>query len=304
MRAQVLGSVGAYGTGAGQLNFPSGLALDAARGALYVTDCLNHRVVAYDAALRAPLLSFGRRGIADGDLSHPAGIALHDGDLFVADAGNARVSAFRRDGTFIRSFGGEGDAAGRFLMPQGIVSAHGRLYVSDHSGRRLQTFTARGEPLQQVNFVRNLVRGLDRDEMLLGRLEGLCVSRAEGLAAPERRLTKAAPPSSPGRQPTNRPATRSSTALPRPKVAGRPLRRSTTTGVAVATSASSSASCAPGRSSEERSNISPQTLRTRSRTRWHPCAARLNRSARSTIPNCAHNCSKSRATTCAGSTGW
>ena len=179
MRAQVLGSVGAYGTGAGQLKFPSGLALDAARGALYVTDRLNHRVVAYDAALRAPMLSFGRRGIADGDLSHPAGIALHDGDLFVADAGNARVSAFRRDGTFIRSFGGEGDAAGRFLMPQGIVSAHGRLYVSDHSGRRLQTFTARGEPLQQVNFVRNLVRGLDRDEMLLGRLEGLCVSRAE-----------------------------------------------------------------------------------------------------------------------------
>ena len=55
--------------------------------ALYVTDCLNHRVVAYDAALHAPLLSFGRRGIAD-DLSHPAGIALHDGDLFVADAGN------------------------------------------------------------------------------------------------------------------------------------------------------------------------------------------------------------------------
>ena len=166
MRAQVLGSVGAYGTGAGQLKFPSGLALDAERGALYVTDCLNHRVVAYDAALRATMLSFGRRGIADGDLSHPAGIALHDGDLFVADSGNSRVSAFRRDGTFIRSFGGEGDAAGRFLMPQGIVSAHGRLYVSDHSGRRLQTFTARGEPLQQVNFVRNLVRGLDRDEML------------------------------------------------------------------------------------------------------------------------------------------
>ena len=161
----MLSSVGAYGIGAGQLKFPSGLALDAGRGALYVTDCLNHRVVAYDAALRAPLLSFGRRGIADGDLSHPAGIALHDGDLFVADAGNARVSAFRRDGTFIRSFGGEGDAAGRFLMPQGIVSAHGRLYVSDHSGRRLQTFTARGEPLQQINFVRNLVRGLDREEL-------------------------------------------------------------------------------------------------------------------------------------------
>ena len=175
MRAQVLGSVGAYGTGAGQLKFPSGLALDAARGALYVTDCLNHRVVAYDAALRAPLLSFGRRGLADGDLSHPAGIALHDGALFVADAGNARVSAFRRDGTFLRSFGGEGEAAGRFLMPQGVISAHGRLYVSDHSGRRLQTFTARGEPLQHVNFVRREAP----DQIVLGRLEGLCVSRAE-----------------------------------------------------------------------------------------------------------------------------
>ena len=175
VRAQVLGSVGAWGAGAGQLKFPSGLALDAARGALYVTDRLNHRVVAYDAALRAPLLSFGRRGQAEGALSHPEGIALHDGALFVADAGNARVSAFRRDGTFLRSFGGEGESAGRFLMPQGVISAHGRLYVSDHSGRRLQTFTARGEPLQHVNFVRREAP----DQMLLGRLEGLCVSRAE-----------------------------------------------------------------------------------------------------------------------------
>ena len=175
MRAQVLGSVGAWGAGAGQLKFPSGLALDAARGALYVTDRLNHRVVAYDAALRAPLLSFGRRGQAEGALSHPEGIALHDGALFVADAGNARVSAFRRDGTFLRSFGGEGEAAGRFLMPQGVISAHGRLYVSDHYARRLQTFTARGEPLQHVNFVRREAP----DQIVLGRLEGLCVSRAE-----------------------------------------------------------------------------------------------------------------------------
>ena len=60
-------------------------------------------------------------------------------------------------------------------MPQGVISAHGRLYVSDHSGRRLQTFTARGEPLQHVNFVRREAP----DQIVLGRLEGLCVSRAE-----------------------------------------------------------------------------------------------------------------------------
>jgi hypothetical protein len=68
-------------------------------------------VVALALFLLAPVaradLSFGPQGSGAGQLSNPWGIAVHfaTGGVFVADAGNRRVSVFDEDGDFLRAFG-------------------------------------------------------------------------------------------------------------------------------------------------------------------------------------------------------
>ncbi|CAJ1356284.1 unnamed protein product [Effrenium voratum] len=85
--------------GPGELEFPTGLAMDEVRGFLFVADTGHHRVVRYPIDLTAMSLGAGitvagtsnMSGSAGSLLDNPTAIAYRNDRLYVADARNSRV---------------------------------------------------------------------------------------------------------------------------------------------------------------------------------------------------------------------
>nr|WP_145545454.1 hypothetical protein [Variovorax boronicumulans] len=135
------------GTGtAARLNQPMGIAVDR-DGNLYVTEELGHTVRRITPAGVVTTLAGtpGVAGMADGTgsaalFSSPVGIALGaDGDLYVADSGNARIRRVSRSGA-VSTYAGNGGfnsvngpaASAEFAVPTGIAAAaDGTVYVSE-----------------------------------------------------------------------------------------------------------------------------------------------------------------------------
>ena len=108
-----------------------------------------------------------------------------------------------------------------------------------------------------------LVEPLTCEAGLEGKLKGICptvlgkvtVSFPPGLMSPKRASATAVPPCEPGYQASRMAGTCLSAQL---MVSGRPLMRTSTTGLPVAIMAWSRSSCRPGRSRPERDLFSPQ----------------------------------------------
>jgi sugar lactone lactonase YvrE len=150
---------------------PSWVAADP-EGNLYVSDGLNHtvrKVAAQDGAVTTLAGAAGQAGAADGQgpaarFRFPAGIAVFQDHVFVADSGNGTIRRIARDGTVETLAGQAGesgtvDARGadaRFVQPEGLaVDTQGNLYVADsgaHVIRRL-------DPAGQVTTLAGLAQG-------------------------------------------------------------------------------------------------------------------------------------------------
>ena len=159
------------GGGAGQLGFPSGIALDGA-GGLYVADSLNHRISVFGTAGPSFTRAFGwdvadpdgnaalevcpaqgtcragDSGGGGGQLGLPSGIALDGaGGLYVADSVNNRISVFGTAGpSFTRAFGWDvaspNDGSGFEVCP-----TQGACLPGDFGGGGGQLEGARGVAL-------------------------------------------------------------------------------------------------------------------------------------------------------------
>jgi len=95
--------------------------------------------------------TFGSSGTANGQFSHPAGIAVDaSGNLWVVDENNDRVQKFNAKGEYLSSFGAPGSGDGQFGRPTDIaIDASGNLWVTDAGNKRVEKFTASGEYLMQ-----------------------------------------------------------------------------------------------------------------------------------------------------------
>lgn len=132
-----------------QLAQPSGLALDAAGGLLYVADSEVSGVRAIDLAPGGQVRTIVGEGLFDfGDvdgtggqvrLQHPLGLALGDGVLYVADSYNHKVKRLWPRTATVASFLGSGRpghrdgpaAEAQFSEPGGLSLGVGKLYVAD-----------------------------------------------------------------------------------------------------------------------------------------------------------------------------
>ena len=116
---------------------------------LFVVDIEHHQVVTLDKRSGKRLGAFGKPGSAPGTLYHPTNIAIGpEGDLFVADTGNFRVSRFKPDGTFVRTYGEAGQSPGTFARPKGIaIDRAGNLFVGDAAFQNVQIFDKDGRIL-------------------------------------------------------------------------------------------------------------------------------------------------------------
>lgn len=133
---------GARGTGAGQFNFPTDIAIGPEEQ-IYITDSLNARVQVFSQNGRY-LSSFGQAGDTPGSFSKPKGIGVDlKGHIFICDALFDAVQIFDPDGQLLLTFGDNGTGRGQFWMPSGLyVDTKGNVFVADTYNRRIQQFRA------------------------------------------------------------------------------------------------------------------------------------------------------------------
>jgi hypothetical protein len=137
---------GSRGVAAGEFNYPTWLALDAA-GNVYVTDALNFRVQIFDADGKS-LRTFGRQGDGSGNLARPKGIGIdREGHIYLVDALFDAVQMFDRTGRYLMVFGGRGREPGQFWLPSGLAIDGDRIYVADSYNQRVQVFRFLGGEL-------------------------------------------------------------------------------------------------------------------------------------------------------------
>ncbi|WP_323844330.1 hypothetical protein [Microbulbifer magnicolonia] len=89
--------------------------------------------------------SWGGRGSDPGQFNDPTGIAVGNGEVFVADARNRRIQVFDKRGNFRRAFGGE-----VLERPMNLAIADGRLYVPDYFRDVIQVFALDGSHLRTL----------------------------------------------------------------------------------------------------------------------------------------------------------
>ncbi|MBF0449997.1 MAG: 6-bladed beta-propeller [Candidatus Magnetomorum sp.] len=135
---------GTRGTGDGQFEYPSGIAV-ISNGSIYVAERSNNRIQVFSNE-GAFLFSFGSEGTTDGRFKIPQGMAVDVWDnIYVVDRGNHRIQKFKADGTHIFSIGSYGTDNRQFIDPYGMaVDNNGKIYVADTGNHRIQIYTEDG----------------------------------------------------------------------------------------------------------------------------------------------------------------
>jgi NHL repeat-containing protein len=93
------------------------------------------------AAAFEALASFGEFGSGVGQMREPGQIAVDgEGNVYVADSGNDRVSVYSGSGVFLRSFG-----EGQLDEPEDVaLDDEGRAFVADSGNHRIAVFSSSG----------------------------------------------------------------------------------------------------------------------------------------------------------------
>ncbi len=144
-----LGSFGSLGTGDGEFQLPTDVAVDA-DGFIYVSEYQgNDRITKWSADLRF-VAFLGDTPIEGKRLSRPAGIDIDDEQtLWVADACNHRIVRLSLDGEVLNTFGEFGSQPGQLRYPYDLsVSPDGEIMVCEYEGNRLQWFSKDGRSLR------------------------------------------------------------------------------------------------------------------------------------------------------------
>jgi YD repeat-containing protein len=186
---------GIAGSGNGQFNRPSGVAIDAS-GNVWVVDSKNNRIEEFTAA-GAFTAAYGSLGSGNGQLNKPAFIAISDGNVFVTDINNNRVERFSTAGAYVGQFGTAGTGKGQFKGPSGITAdTSGNLFVVDDENNRVEEFARAGAYITSFG-----VKGTGNGQ--LAEPEGIAVSSTGVLHVVDsanNRIEEWTPPSRPGNE--------------------------------------------------------------------------------------------------------
>jgi DNA-binding beta-propeller fold protein YncE len=135
---------GGRGTGKGEFDSPTGIAVDTS-GNVLVADTNNGRIEKFSPT-GALITTFGVKGTGYGQLSAPNGIAVdREGNIYVADASKHRVEKLAPDGTFVAEW--KSPEPG-FYGPRRIaIGSDDSIYVVDQGRARIVKFTPDGRVL-------------------------------------------------------------------------------------------------------------------------------------------------------------
>lgn len=142
-QGQFIGNIGTRGSGPGEFNFPTQIAIDK-KGNIYVVDTGNFRIQILEPGedFMTFIKEVGSYGTAYGQLGRPKGISLDkDGNIYVTDAMFHGVTVFNRDGKCLLAWGKRGWKPGLFELPAGIhIDEDGFIYVVSQGNARLDIF--------------------------------------------------------------------------------------------------------------------------------------------------------------------
>jgi DNA-binding beta-propeller fold protein YncE len=135
---------GGKGTGRGQFDSPTGIAVDGS-GNVLVADTNNGRIEKFSAT-GTFLGILGTKGTGHGQLRNPSGIAVDRmGNIYVADGFNHWVQKLAPDGTFIAEW--KGPEPG-FYGPRRIaIGPDDSIYIVDQGHNRIAKFNPDGRVL-------------------------------------------------------------------------------------------------------------------------------------------------------------
>ncbi|MFD0827033.1 6-bladed beta-propeller [Neobacillus sp. M.A.Huq-85] len=116
---------------------------------LYVTDTNNKQVQMFDQS-GTPIAQFGKEGTNPGEFKFPYGITGDkDGNVYVADLYNGKISIHEPKGKFIRYFKIQ-DKKNILKSPGGIRIYNDHLYVTDIQLNKVFVFDLNGKKLLEI----------------------------------------------------------------------------------------------------------------------------------------------------------
>jgi sugar lactone lactonase YvrE len=131
------------GSGHGQFQSLSGVAVDTVNSHFYASDSGNQRVQQF--SLTGTFQNaWGTSGSGNLQFNNPQDLAVDStGNIYVVDTGNNRVQVLSSLGAFVASFGTPGSGNGQFNAPSGIaLDSQGNIYVVDSGNNRIQKFNS------------------------------------------------------------------------------------------------------------------------------------------------------------------
>jgi DNA-binding beta-propeller fold protein YncE len=117
---------------------------------VYVTDTNNQQVQVFDSS-GTPVFKFGKKGTGEGEFQFPYGITGDkDGNIYVADLYNAKISIFSSKGKFLRYFTDENKKTDFLTSPAGLRIYNKKLYVTDVQQNKVMVFDLKGKKLLEI----------------------------------------------------------------------------------------------------------------------------------------------------------
>jgi len=111
------------------LERPTGLAIDASTGRVFVADTTENNIKVYSDAGKLVQV-IGQLGTKPGEFNAPTHISFVGDRLYVTDTFNARVQVFSADGKFIHAVGSLGLYLGNLVRPKGVTAdSDGNIYI-------------------------------------------------------------------------------------------------------------------------------------------------------------------------------
>lgn len=117
---------------------------------VYVSDTGHKQVQAFDSS-GTPIFKFGKEGEGKGEFEFPYGITGDkDGNIYVADLYNAKISVFTSKGKFIKYFE-PANKADELKGPGGLRIYSNKLYVTDIPKNKVIVFDLKGKKLLEIS---------------------------------------------------------------------------------------------------------------------------------------------------------
>jgi tripartite motif-containing protein 71 len=149
-QGKLLEKFGSPGSDMGEFNYPSAVVVDPKDGSFYVTDQLNHRLVAMSptGSVKWVIGRKNSKGKSVSIFSLPRGLALDsEGRLYVGDTFFHRIVVLSTEGELISVMGQRGTDEASFNFPEGLaLDGEGRLLVADRENNRVQVLKIQGLP--------------------------------------------------------------------------------------------------------------------------------------------------------------